>query len=232
LRHEVERSLKVLEHLGGRVTTRSTELWLVESDIKFANKWWRQNGLSDKQTVIACAPGSKKQKCRWPEAEYAKLVEDLWQRYSHNLTVLLICSPDERHLAKSIASATAAKVLAPITNNVRHAAALIRRCSLLVGNNSGPIHLAAAAGIAVVEISCHPIGGDPYDEVNPARFGAYTENCIVVQPERATEPCVAKCESPSPHCIKKVNWMEVSEAVQALLKRQTNVRMGESGDGA
>ncbi len=132
----------------------------------------------------------------------------------------MICSPDERHLAKSIASATAAKVLAPITNNVRHAAALIRRCSLLVGNNSGPIHLAAAAGIAVVEISCHPIGGDPYDEVNPARFGAYTENCIVVQPERATEPCVAKCESPSPHCIKKVNWIEVSEAVQALLKRQ------------
>ena len=39
---------------------------------------------------------------------------------------------------------------------VRQSAALLSFCHAFIGNDSGPMHLAAASDVPVIELSCHP----------------------------------------------------------------------------
>jgi ADP-heptose:LPS heptosyltransferase len=65
---------------------------------------------------------------------------------------------------------------------LRQAAAVLEHCTLFIGNDSGLKHLAAAAGIPVVEISGFRKGGDPNHPNSPSRFHAWGVPHRVAQP--------------------------------------------------
>lgn len=217
VKHEVERGLDMVRYLGAEPSDSSLELWLTQEDRDFAESWWMANGLAAYSEVMACALGATKAQCRWPAREFARLIDRVSRSGEHRIATLLICAPNERDLAREVSAYTQAAVFLPLTANVRQAAALIARCSLLIGNNSGPIHLAAAAGLPVVEISCHPANGDPADELNPKRYGAFSRAAIVVQPREPIHPCIDKCNAWHQHCVTAVKMEDVSEAVLTLL---------------
>jgi heptosyltransferase-2 len=85
--------------------------------------------------------------------------------------------------------------------------------SLYIGSDTGTKHLAAAAGLPVLEISVHPLNGDRLWSESPVRFGAWGVPSRIVQPQTATAPCREHCASGQPHCILGVS---VEEAVMAL----------------
>jgi heptosyltransferase-2 len=228
LKHEVERGLDMVRYLGAQPSDSSLELWLTQEDRDFAESWWVANGLAGYSEVMACALGATKAQCRWPAREFARLIDRVSGSGEHRIATLLICAPNERDLAQEVLAHTEARVFLPFTANVRQAAALIGRCSVLIGNNTGPIHLAAAAGIPVVEISCHPVNGDPADELNPRRYGAFSREAIVVQPRKSIHPCIGKCDAWHPHCITAVKMEDVSEAVLTLLAAHAGARELES----
>jgi heptosyltransferase-2 len=218
LKHEVERGLDMVRHLGAKVSVSATELWLTDEDRDFAERWWEEHGLEEYPLIVACAPGATKAQCRWPARAFGRLIERLSLLLGEQrLATLLICGPREVEIAKQVLDSAGGTAFLPLTANVRQAAALIAKCSVLVGNNSGPIHIAAAAGIPVVEISCHPLNGDPADELNPARFGAFSKQSVVVQPAKSIAPCTNKCDAWQQHCITAVRMEDVSDAILNLL---------------
>jgi ADP-heptose:LPS heptosyltransferase len=226
LKHEVERGLDMVRYLGGGVSNSSTELWLTDEDKNFAEHWWGENGLAEFPVILACAPGATKAQCRWPARAFARLIERVNLLLGEQrVATLLICGPKEVELAREVLAGAGGTLFLPFTANVRQAAALIAKCSVLVGNNSGPIHIAAAAGIPVVEISCHPLNGDPSDELNPERFGAFSKESVVVQPRESIAPCTNKCEAWQQHCITAVTLEDVSEAVLTLLAERAGSKL-------
>jgi hypothetical protein len=86
------------------------------------------------------------------------------------------------------------------------------------------MHLAAAGGAAVLEISCHPTSGDPLHLNSPVRFHPWVEEYAVLQPPQAAEPCTSSCECHEAHCILGVSVEVVQEAARTLLAR----RLGSS----
>ena len=90
---------------------------------------------------------------------------------------------------------------------------------LVVANDSGPMHLAEAAGAAVVEISCHPTGGDSLHSNSPVRFHPWVKEYVVFPPPQAREPCTSSCECHEAHCILGVSVEVVQEAARTLLAR-------------
>jgi heptosyltransferase-2 len=99
---------------------------------------------------------------------------------------------------------------------LRETFALLRHCDLHIGNDSGPMHLAAAAGRAVVEISPHPVGGAADADVAPERFAPWRTDHLILRPALATPPCTHECQADQPHCILSVGVEEVLDAALTL----------------
>lgn len=101
-------------------------------------------------------------------------------------------------------------------------AALFSRCSLFLGSDSAQKHIAAAVGVPVIEVSCHPANGDP--GIGPARFHAWGVSHTVHQPIKASKPCSWGCEALTPHCILDVavDDVERSAAAQLALREPRN----------
>ena len=97
-------------------------------------------------------------------------------------------------------------------------AALIARAKIYVGMDTGPMHVAAAGRIPVVEISCHPSSGRADHPNSPARFGPWGTPSRVLQPQARSEQCRDGCSViNAPHCIRAVASADVVDAALQLL---------------
>jgi lipopolysaccharide heptosyltransferase II len=90
---------------------------------------------------------------RWPLERYMELARRLHDELGAR--VAIIAGPDERDLARASAAALAEEpwvVAGPGGESLRETAHFLAGCQLVVGNDSLPMHLAAAAGTPVVAI--------------------------------------------------------------------------------
>ena len=115
-------------------------------------------------TDIVLLPGAGRREKQWPH------FPELAKRLGAN--ALAVGGPGEEELAK----ATGAR-LAPRTN-LRELAQLLRDAALVVGGDTGPLHLAAALGTPVVGL---------YGPTNPARNGPYGQLGNVVETYSTTK---------------------------------------------
>src|SRR5262249_36177549 len=175
----------------------------------------------------ALAPGAGHGKRLWPLRRFIDVGRFLQQECGTR--VLIIGGADDRQRGRQDQErpGTAAGRFSG-GRTLRHTAALFKHLNLVVANDSAPMHLAAAAGAAVVEISCHPASGDSFHANSPVRFRPWTKQYAILQPPQATEPCTTSCEWHEAHCILGVSVEAVREAARTLfacrlgsLKRST-----------
>ncbi|MHB1559266.1 MAG: glycosyltransferase family 9 protein, partial [Isosphaeraceae bacterium] len=111
---------------------------------------------------------------------------------------------------------------------LRQTTAILSRCRLFIGNDSGPMHLASAVGVPVVEISMFPRSGPRGHVSSPHRFGPWGVPSVIVQPSHALPPCTDGCRASTAHCITQVGVSEVFVAVMELLERTSDRLSPES----
>jgi heptosyltransferase-2 len=87
---------------------------------------------------------------------------------------------------------------------LRQSAELLARCHLFIGNDSGPMHMAAAMHVPIVGICSHPKTGSLHHERSPMRFRPWTSDYVLVQPDTASGRCSDGCDARSAHCIRNV----------------------------
>jgi len=212
--HEVERNLEVLESIGGTIRDDQLELWTTSDDERFAEKLFGSDESSDKLRVVMC-PGAGSPKRRWPLDRFVELGR--WIQSNYGATIVVIGGPDERKLGRNLE-----EKLEGNTENIvgvatlRQTAAIMHRCDLHIGNDTGPTHMAAAVGLPVIEISCHPRCGDPLHSNSPERFGPWVKNAITLQPSSPKGTCKRGCTSNKRHCILNVGVKRVKKKVQRL----------------
>ena len=226
LKHEVERNLEVIRHLGGTVQEDRLELWTAEEDEAFAQTLLSQHGVRDHELVIAFAPGAGAPKRLWPVERFAEIGS--WLRDEYGSRFVLIGGADEEHLGDALErSLGPCAVNAVGRTTLRRAAALIRRCRLFVGTDSGPMHLAAAVGVPVVELSCHPRSGASWSRNSPLRFRPWGVEHTVLQPTAPVPPCMDECVAGTAHCILGITVEEARTAVAERLRQ--SCMLGRTG---
>src|SRR5262249_35738027 len=158
-KHEAERNLDFLSQVGGDTSVRDhLELWLSDEDREVARAALVSRGVGRNDLLVSIAPGAGQPKRLWPPNRFIKLGRFLQRECQAR--VLIVGGPEDRERALELEESlgTAAVNFAG-EMTLRQTGALLENSQLIVANDSGPMHLAAAAGIAVVEISCHPISG-------------------------------------------------------------------------
>jgi heptosyltransferase-2 len=225
IKHEVERKLGFIGALGGEWHSDALEVWTDDEDEQFAKKILSL-GLHQKP-IVAFGIGTAIPKKRWPETRFAELAE--WMVDNFDAIVLLLGDVRDRKRANVIVQSRPGRIINMTgSTTFRQCAALIRGCRLFVGNDSAPKHMAATAGLPVIEISMEPHfnhSGQTAESNLVARFGPWKTESRVVRPQVGLMPCAETkdtkplyyCEADEPHCILGVSVDEVKAAVCSLL---------------
>ena len=172
--------LEMLSDLGVKPGPEKTDLLLTQDEIDSAHRWITAIiGGSGDARLVAIAPGAKWKSKQWAEENYTHVVSRLVR--DHNIFPVVFGGEEDRQTGDRMIGqwgrgANAAGIL-----TVREAAALLRKCELYLGNDTGTMHLASAVGIPCVAVfaAVDWIGRwDPFGEKNRlfrARF--YCEGC-------------------------------------------------------
>jgi len=128
--------------------------------------------------VIALAPGlaETSKERMWPPARYAKLADELAKQGNQ---IIFVGVESEKPLIKSIQSQMKSKSinLAGKTS-VKQLAYLFTKCKAMIGNDSGPMHLAACMGTKTIGL---------FGPNLPIRFRPLGKDCVGLY--KATCPC-------------------------------------------
>jgi heptosyltransferase-2 len=216
VRHEIERSLEIIRFLGRTVADDKLELWLSAQDEALAAELLARHGAQATDVLIALCPGAGAPKRWWPIERFSELAWWLQQTVPR-VRLVVIGGPGEERLGQTLEQRLGETVINAVgRTTLRQTAALLKHCCLYVGSDSGPMHMAAALGKPVVEISCHPQDGAPSHANSPLRFGPWRVPQRVLQPTHALPPCQDGCDALEPHCILDITVAHVQQAILDL----------------
>lgn len=210
-KHEVEHNLDVLRCLGGVIQEEHLESWLSPDDEAFAEQLLNSHGVKRGDLLIALGPAARAGRRRWPLANFVEL--GCWLQKQYQARLVVVGGGGEESIGRELERKTDSYMVNIIgRTTLRQTCAVLERCNLFIGNDAGPMHLAAAANVPVVEISCHPKFGCPVHTNSPIRFRPWGVCHTILQPEKALKPCMQACIAMYPHCISTVTVDQVKKA--------------------
>lgn len=148
VRHEVRRQLDLVARLGCAARDERLSLEVPAAARARVDLLLRRLDVGERWVVIH--PGASAPSRRYPEAGFAQVARILG---THGWRVILVGGRDDEELAGRICAAAGGATcsLAGATD-LAELAALLARAPLLIANNSGPVHVAAALGTPVVDL--------------------------------------------------------------------------------
>jgi heptosyltransferase-2 len=145
----------------------------------------------------------------WGDDRYGELAEEL---LADGYSVALLTSPSERKQAEAIAAHRSNLPIVGHDGDVLSLAAAISHCSVIVTNDSGPLHLATALAVPSVSI---------FGPTDPARTVIPGATRVVQKPQ-ACGPCYKReCPLRDHPCMTQISVEEVFAAAVGLLSEVT-----------
>lgn len=213
VKHEVERNLALLSVLRVEPSDDKLETWLSEEDEDFASEILASPA---DELLVALGPAAGSPNRMWPIGRFVELGRRLTDQGAR---LLVMGGPGEEALGGELRRRLGGEVVDSIgRTTLRQSAALLKRCSLYCGNDTGVMHLAAAVGIPVVEVSCHSHQGDVLHANSPMRFGPWGVPQRIVRPKEPADGCTTGCRARAPHCILNVQVDSVIAATSSLIE--------------
>ena len=214
VRHEVLRNLEIVKALGGKVEDSRLEIGVTNRDREFALKLLAN--VPPSSNVVAVGIGGRSASRRWPLENYAESLTQLAKE--RPVQPVIVCSRDEREEACKLAKRLRGDAIILSGVPLRKVCAVLERCDLFMGNDSGSAHLAGATNCKIIVISRHPSGGDPNHANSPVRFAPYCDQVRVLQPAAGLEACKTECLSSEPHCIGAVSVEQAVAVAREMLR--------------
>lgn len=215
--HEHHRNREILERLEIPLSGEAGELWLTADDITWADRALRSVRSDSDQPLVCFGIGAVEAKRTWPVEYFAETAR--WLIDTLDANIIVAGDRRDRAYAEWLRNAAGPRVFNFAgTCSLARSAAIIRRCDLFIGNDSGPMHIASAAGVPVVEISCHPGDGSANHVNSPVRYRPRSAHSVVLQPRTARSPCRDACMASAAHCILDVTPRDAQKGIGALLE--------------
>ncbi len=149
-RHEVEYNLDLVSLIGAKLKAPFSEdtyrIYLTPEEEKLFLKFMEERCVSSVKGWIIIHPFTTDPKKEWPMQMWAELLNRLteWNVASGNPFEMILIGSEEEKLQSEILSKTRSLKNLVGRLTLRQLAALLKKATLLVSNDSGPVHIAAA----------------------------------------------------------------------------------------
>jgi heptosyltransferase-2 len=202
-RHAIERYVTAFTRLGIVVEPGIPAIKLTEDEV---DTFRAELGIAESKPV-GLVPGAKWPAKMWPLSHFAELA-----RLIDFAPVIALGDSTERDILVGLQLETSGKVMTCETGDVRRLARALASCRVVVTNDSGPMHLAAALGIPVVSMFGPTTRALGFAPVGP--------RVAVMERELACRPCHVhggeSCKLGQRICLESIQPEEVLGMIECL----------------
>lgn len=212
--HAVDRYLLIAQRLGALVEGTGRLLFPLPHDAdanaRVGRLLWAE-GVAPGTVLAAMNPTARWATKQWPSERFAAVGDQLQQQ---GVRVVIIGDMGSRPLAEMIGHHMRTKPIDLVgKTTVKELIALLRRARVLITNDSGPMHLAAALETPVVAL---------FGPTDPRKTGPYGAGHVVLRSGVPCSPCLSRhCNNPTLlECLTTIRSDQVTEAALRLLHRE------------
>jgi len=204
-----EKNFALLDPLGVDRGGREVHFHVSQEDVDYVDQFFRSRYPGMSGPLVAIYPGtsSKTTYKRWASAKYSELADRLIEEL--NVSVLFIWGPGEKAMVDEVRVRMRRDSMVAPQTSLNQLAEIFRRCSIYIGNDTGPMHIASLVKTPVVGIygPTDPIVNAPYGETSH----------IIVRKDLPCSPCRNRgCKDVE--CMKAISSQDVFDAARMLLE--------------
>lgn len=195
-----------------------TSLELSESRRQAAIQFLQSNELNTERSIVAICPGSINSRAkRWPAESFARLADTL---LDERRQVVFVGSPAEQDVSREVTSKMRKQpVVLTGKTTIDQLTSILGIVDLVVTNDTGPAHIAAALGRPTLVI---------FGPTNPLTTRPFSGQAEILRHPPDCAPCMLR-DCPIDHrCMTAITVEEVLEHSNAMLKRSSFARAARS----
>ncbi|MBU1998255.1 MAG: lipopolysaccharide heptosyltransferase II, partial [Candidatus Omnitrophica bacterium] len=210
-KHELEYNLDLLRYLGIEVEDKSLYLAIDPVSRKWQEDLFFEKGIKEIDQVLIINPSAGAQDRIWPAERFAQVADRLIAKY--NFKAFVIGSSQDSEVTITVVNTMRQPVI-DLTGktSLSQVVSLLKSSTLLISNDSGPVHIACAVGIPVISIF-----GRNQKGLSPKRWGPTGARARVLHKQVGCVECLAhKCLKDFA-CLAAISVEEVIQVADELL---------------
>ncbi|MFH0855114.1 MAG: glycosyltransferase family 9 protein [Candidatus Omnitrophota bacterium] len=193
-KHRVEAWLNILDYLKLDISEARPKLCVTQKSRKQAEELLNGFGITKENLLVGIHPGARIKTRRWDIKKFARVAEYARDKYKARIIVFV----EPQGYGEDIPIEGDFLKLKCSLDNL---AAVIKRLNLLVCNDGGPMHIAAALEVPVIGV---------FGPTNPVKFGPYSDNStVIIDNSFSCRPCFDYCSYPEALCLAGIDAREV-----------------------
>ena len=207
--HRAEYYISLIDKVGIEAKDKNYEFFTTSQAEQEVVKLLAKDHITKEDNYIVINPGGNWDPKRWPAENYARLADKMMQELKYK--IVISGAKKDIVLSQEISSEIKNEVVVLAgKTDLNELGALLKRASVVISADSGPMHLASALGTPVVAI---------FGPTSPQVTGPYNKKAqhIIL---RKDVGCLVPCyevDCPDNKCMKAVTVDEVFNAVKKTL---------------
>ncbi|MBN2009246.1 glycosyltransferase family 9 protein [candidate division KSB1 bacterium] len=149
-KHQSQRNLDIVRYLGIDTADPSENMTITPLEAAWATQWLNEHTNSPTEIIFGLHPGAGKLENRWPVERFAAVLNHFYETYG--IRWLVTWGPKEKNLGKDLKKQLSFQPIELTNVNLRQFAAVISRLPFFLCNDTGVLHVAAAAGTPLLSL--------------------------------------------------------------------------------
>ena len=216
--HETTRNLDLLRHAGIPTPCQNATFSVTTADEKWGSDFLGSHKIDKQSPLVAIHPGSPIPLKRWCPERYAELAD--WLIARKGTQILFVGVKEEVPIVTEIQRRMqGASINIAGETTLTQLASILRACNMFIGNDSGPMHLAAAVGTPTIGL---------YGPGDPTRFAPIGVTCQTIRRKLDCSPCSGTtCRFGKKGCMSEIQVTDVIQVLEAAQYLPSENRTGQ-----
>ncbi|MGB5848144.1 MAG: lipopolysaccharide heptosyltransferase II [Ignavibacteriaceae bacterium] len=203
--HSAEHNLELLKAIDVPITSKNIHYHINKNSQEKADRFTKELKLINKN-IIGIIPSGGWESKRCDAEKWIEICRELINKF--DVSLLLLWGPGDERDVEKIKSELKDDIVVSHETDVDEMAALINNCDVIIANDSGPMHIAAALNVPTLGL---------FGPTDPEKHGPYSANSDYIIREDLHCIICNKLACPYNHeCMKELQADEVMLKVEQL----------------